>query len=391
MGSIGRYIFRTTFGAFVMVLVSVTMLMWVTQALRSIDLITNQDQSLFVFIGITALIIPLLLQLIAPIALMIAVAHTLNKLGNDSELIVMNAAGMPPGHIFRPFLAVGLCVSVLVAVLATYLSPKCLRELRLWSTQVRTEIITNGLQAGRFLVLDGDLTLHIRERLPNGRLVGIMIDDQRDRNERTTTLAEHGDVLVNERGVFLVLEKGAVQHQEIGKRDPTIVRFEQHAFDLSRLTTSPEGIRFPVQERYPWELYAPNEGDPLYARQPEQFRAELHNRIISPLFPLAFLVVTFAYLGAPRTTRQSRALSLVSAVVVVVMLRSIGFLGTAIGARSPAMLALPYSALIATLVLGYWGIARGVIIEPPAFIANAIVAIIEGFQRRAAGATGAVR
>jgi lipopolysaccharide export system permease protein len=391
MGSIGRYIFRTTFGAFLVVLVSVTTLMWVTQALRSIDLITNQDQSLFVFVGITALIIPLLLQLIAPIALMIAVAHTLNKLGNDSELIVMNAAGMAPQRILRPFLLVGLCVSVMVAVLASYLSPKCLRELRLWSTQVRTEIITNGLQPGRFLVLDGNLTLHIRERLANGQLVGIMIDDQRDRDERTTTLAEHGDVLVNEAGVFLVLEKGTVQHQEVGKRDPSVVRFEQHAFDLSRLGASPEGIRFPVQERYPWELYAPDPADPLYVRQPEQFRAELHNRIISPLFPIAFLIVTFAYLGAPRTTRQSRALSLVSAIVVVVILRSVGFFGTVIGARSPTMLVLPYAALLATLVLGYWGIARGIIIEPPAFIGNAIVAIIEGFQRRAAGAVGVAR
>ena len=34
MGSIGRYIFRTTLGAFLLVLVSLTALIWVTQALR---------------------------------------------------------------------------------------------------------------------------------------------------------------------------------------------------------------------------------------------------------------------------------------------------------------------------------------------------------------------
>ena len=121
MGSIGRYIFRTTLGAFLVVLVSVTTLMWMTQALRNIDLITNQGQSLFVFIGITGLIIPLLILLIAPIALMIAMAHVLNKLGNDSELIVMNAAGMPPWRVFRPFFAAALVVSLLVAVIAVYI------------------------------------------------------------------------------------------------------------------------------------------------------------------------------------------------------------------------------------------------------------------------------
>src|SRR5581483_5170446 len=87
MGSIGRYIFRITLGAFLLVCVCVTALMWITQALRDVDLMTDQGQSIFVFIGITSLIIPLLLMIIAPIALMIAVAYVLNKLGNDSELI----------------------------------------------------------------------------------------------------------------------------------------------------------------------------------------------------------------------------------------------------------------------------------------------------------------
>jgi lipopolysaccharide export system permease protein len=41
MGSIGRNIFRTTFGAFLVVLVGVTALMWLTQALRDIDLVTR--------------------------------------------------------------------------------------------------------------------------------------------------------------------------------------------------------------------------------------------------------------------------------------------------------------------------------------------------------------
>jgi lipopolysaccharide export system permease protein len=66
MGSIGRYIFRTTLGAFLVVCISVTALMWITQALRDIDLMTNQGQSVLVFVGITSLIIPLLLQIIAP-------------------------------------------------------------------------------------------------------------------------------------------------------------------------------------------------------------------------------------------------------------------------------------------------------------------------------------
>ena len=58
MGSISRYIFRTTFGVFLVVLISLTALIWVTQALRDIDLITSNGQSVLTFVGITGLIIP---------------------------------------------------------------------------------------------------------------------------------------------------------------------------------------------------------------------------------------------------------------------------------------------------------------------------------------------
>ena len=49
MGSIGRYIFRTTLGAFLLVLVSLTSVIWITQALRDIDLMTSQGQTMLVF------------------------------------------------------------------------------------------------------------------------------------------------------------------------------------------------------------------------------------------------------------------------------------------------------------------------------------------------------
>src|SRR6476469_10029315 len=117
MGSIGRYIFRTTFGAFLVVLLSLTAVIWVTQALRDIDLMTNQGQTVLVFIGITGLII----LVIAPIALVVAGSHVLNKLGTDSEIIVMNAAGMRPWGLFRPFLIVTVAVSIMVAFISAYL------------------------------------------------------------------------------------------------------------------------------------------------------------------------------------------------------------------------------------------------------------------------------
>jgi lipopolysaccharide export system permease protein len=114
----------------------------------------------------------------------------------------------------------------------------------------------------------------------------------------------------------------------------------------------------------------------------------LHNRITAPLYPLAFLFITFAYLGAPRTTRQSRTMSFVSAALAVSVLRGIGFVGAILGTQRPIMLAIPYLAIALTFVFGTWAILRGLIIEPPAFITNTITALADGLSRRSTAAAG---
>lgn len=388
LGSIGWYIFRTTFGAFLIILFSLTSVIWLTHALRDIDIMTNQGQTVLVFIGITGLIIPQLVLIIAPIALMIAMAHTLNKLANDSEIIVMNAAGMSPWRLFHAFLAAALVVSALVAVLAAYVSPKCIRELRRWAAEVRADLVTNIIQPGRFTTIERGLTFHIRERQPNGVLLGIFIDDLRDPTERATFLAEQGQILKSDKGTFLVLQNGSVQRHPSAEPDPTIVIFDRYAFDLSQFAGTQQGangaqeLSYSPSERYEWELLSPDPKDPIYAKDPGQFPAELHDRLVAPLYPLAFMIITYAYLGAPRTTRQSRNMSLLSAVAAIAALRFTGFASMVFGVKSPPALALQYVALAAAFVLGLRAISRGMIIEPPAFITNTVGILTERLSRR---------
>jgi lipopolysaccharide export system permease protein len=382
MGSISRYIFRTTFSAFLVVLVSLTAVIWVTQALHDFDLVTSQGQTILVFMGITGLIIPLLVLVIAPIALLIAVAHVLNKLSTDSEIIVMNAAGMSPWLLFRAFMAVAVVVSLMVAAISAYIAPKGLRMLRDWLTEVRANVVSTIVQPGRFTSIENGVTIHIRERRPNGQLAGIFLDDRRNSAERLSVLAELGELLDNDKGTFLILKNGIVQRHAADQRDPAMVVFDRYAFDLSQFSGGPQAVKYSIRERYLWQLILPDPKDPFFVEQPGQFRAELHDRLMAPFYPLAFTVIAFAYLGAPRTTRQSRTLSMFGAIGGVALLRLIGFASSVFGATIPWMLSLQYAAAAFAFVAGLWVIRRGVILEPPAFIANTLTALTERITQR---------
>jgi lipopolysaccharide export system permease protein len=372
MGSIDKYIFRTTLGSFALVLVSLTGVIWITQALRGIDLMTSQGQTILTFLGLTSLAIPALVWIIAPIALMIAVSHTLNKLATDSEIIVMNAAGFSPIRLFRPFLYATVVVSILVAFIGAYLSPDAMRRLKRWDTEITADVLTNILQPGRFAQLDQNLIVRIRERQPGGLLVGIFIDDRRDPKERVSIVADHGNVLKKDSGSFLILEDGNLERFELGKPDPALVAFRRYAFDMSKFSNQGRDVAYGIRERYLWELISPPPDDPIFQQMAGAFRAELHDRFMSAIYPFAFAALTFAFLGTPRTTRQSRNFSMGSSIMSVFALRMAGFACSVMAVKSE--LAAPFQYCMLALAIGasLWIIVGGIVIEPPAALLEAI-------------------
>jgi lipopolysaccharide export system permease protein len=384
MDSISRYVVRTTLGAFALILISLTAVIWVTHALRDMDIVTGQGQTILTFIGITSLLIPALVLVIAPLAFAIAITYALNKFNTDSEIVVMNAAGMSPWRIFWPFALSAAAVAVFVGVISAYIAPKCLRELRTVLTRVRADLIANIIQPGRFTPMnDGALIFHIRERRPNGELVGVFIDDRRDPAERSTFLAESGHLAENEVGTFLILDRGSIQRQPVKERDPTMVQFQRYAFDLTQFTGSGTTPTFNVTERYLWSLFKPDPEDPYYKANMPRFRTELHDRILAPVYPLAFAVLAFAILGAPRTTRQSRTLSMLLMVEMATLVRLSGFASIVFATKTPALLFLIYAVLAATFIVGLTLIGRGAIVEQPAWFVNGISALQARFARPA--------
>ena len=203
-------------------------------------------------------------------------------------------------------------------------------------------------------------------------MAGIFIDDRRDPKERVSIVAEQGTVVKSGKGSFLVLEDGNLQRFEVGKREPALVAFARYGFDMSKFSGQGRDVTLGIRERYLWELVSPPANDPVYAQVPGQFRSELHDRIMAPIYPFAFAALTFAFLGAPRTTRQSRNFSIGGSVIAVFGLRMAGFACSVMTVKSPTAAAVQYAMLAAAIGVGMWLIVGGIVVEPPAGLMEAI-------------------
>jgi lipopolysaccharide export system permease protein len=348
-----RYVFRQVTNAFVIILVTLTSIVWLATALRELDLILSQGQGFGLFLKMTFLSLPSLMALIAPNAMLMASLYTLDRMNGDSELIVMTAAGAPIWRIGGPFvfLALTVCVGILISNL--YVVPASMRALRVLVTQVRSDIVSQVLQPGRFSSTEAGLTFHIRDRSPTGDLLGLLVHDERDEKQVMSYLANRGRVINNDDGAFLVMFDGHVQRYErnIPDKGVQIVAFDQYVLNISGVSPKDtSGIELRPHERFLSELLNPDPKLLEVKGSAGQFRTELHDRLSTPFYPLLFACLAVAILGHARTTRESRWAQILMAAGIALGLRIAGLtasnLVTLSAAATPLVYVIPIGAIL---------------------------------------------
>ncbi len=348
MDLFSRYVFRQSVNALLIILISLTAVVWLATALRQLSLLTAQGQTFWLFLKMTLLALPSLMVMIAPIAFFIACIHTLDRLNNDSELIVYNAAGATIWRVAKPFLVLAVLVALFVSLINLYIGPSSLRLLRTYVIKVRTDLISQVLQPGQFSSPEQKMTFHIRDKDQNGDLLGLIVHDERDPNQLMSYLAERGRIQKQGGQAYLIMSKGHIQRRikdkeksegktkaedkEKGKDkeefDIQIIAFEQYLFDLSRFGPKKDGINYKPRERYLNELLYPDPNDAYFKSQSGKFRSELHERFAGTIYPIVFALIVVAALGNARTTRQSRIHNIFIAVGLCTGIRMAGLAAT---------------------------------------------------------------
>lgn len=346
MSILGRYVFRQASGAFALIVLSLSGIVWIALALRELSVVTGKGQGAWVLLTMTTLALPNLMAIIAPFALLIAVIHTLNRLNSDSELIVLTASGATIWQIARPLLLLAVIVSALVAFVNHFAMPASLRQLRDLVREVRTDLLTQVIQPGRFSSPENGLTFHIRDRASNGELLGVVMHDARKGTETLSYLAERALVVKKDDSAYVIMTNGHILRRDAQGEASRIIAFQKYAIDLDQFEQrTEEALDLKPRERFLSELVWPEETSQSFKNNPGHFRAELHERFASPLYPIAFVLIALACVGHAQSTRQNRAEKVVTGFLLATGCR---FAGLAINnvvvlnaAATPLMYAIP--------------------------------------------------
>ena len=319
-----RYIFSQAFAPAVLSLSALALLALLTQSLQTLDLIVENRQSAGTFFYITFLALPQLIGIIMPLAVFMAAIYALNRLTNDSELVVAKANGVSPWAMGTPVLRLGVYALIFHLVINLLLQPLSFREMRKEILTVKTDIASQMVQAGRFVTPAPDLTVYAREILTDGDLRDVLIHDGRDAESKSTHTAKTGRLQRSENSTSLILYNGAVQ-TPLADGSLDVIDFETYQLDLSDVVALDNVLRLKSSDRFLHELLRPDPRDYVTPKSRREMAAEGHARLAAPLWNMALVLVALAFLLRGQHSKLGNARKIAVCAVTGFVLRLIGF------------------------------------------------------------------
>jgi lipopolysaccharide export system permease protein len=243
-----RYILRELvmlFGFFSLVLVSVY---WVNQAARLFDSLIADGQNVSVFLEFSALTLPWIVQLILPVSAFVATLYIFNRMIGDSEMVVLQTAGLSALRLLRPVMVFGLLMALLVAGLGNVLAPTARAQFMDRQDEVREDLTGRFLRAGEFIHPAAGLTVYIREISELGEFRDIFLQDATNEGVEVTYTATDALLVRSLSGPRLVMFDGIAQTLDLDTGRLATVQFSDFTYDVGGLVGDDLGRRVDVRE-----------------------------------------------------------------------------------------------------------------------------------------------
>ncbi|AKI01150.1 putative permease [Hoeflea sp. IMCC20628] len=323
MKQIERYILRRMSSLTFWSLTAVTLLVMTTQVLVRVDVLTTTGQALSAFLLLAATLIPSVLSIVAPFALLIGVSQVLSGMNADSELVVIEAAGVPPATVLKPVLVLSAVLSILVLLVNNFVEPWSNRKLYDVLAQAQSDLFSVAVRSGTFMRLENGLYVQVNEKLPGGELGGIFLADSRTEGNESIYYARSGVVKTVGETNILYLVDGELQQRNLSNNQISIVTFTSYALDMAAFVPAGGASARRPKEQSTLYLLDPAEDDYYVQKADFVIKQELVQRFSTWMYPLAFGLVAFTFLGKARSNRHEQFQN--GAIVAGITLGTRGF------------------------------------------------------------------
>ena len=382
MKLVERYIFYRALKISGAALLVALAMAWTTQILARVNIVTDSGQTAGTFLELATLLLPTVIPVVMPFAIIIGISQTLSAMNQDSELAVIAASGSSRNTILKPMLLLAALASALSFAVDNWVEPMARQRTRVLVATAHADLLSSVIQEGTFRKVQEGLFVQIAERLPDGRMGGIFVADSRKKDVDLYYYAKHGEVQQRGDQQFLFMIDGEV-HRKTPGGDVSVVRFASYAFDLSEFVPKGKTVQIWPKDRTLAYLFDPDPNDAYLQWSPPFFYAELHRRFSEWSYSLVFALLALAAAGDARSHRQARIHPMVTAISVALLVRWEGYFFANKAESAAAFVPLVYAVPIVNAAFACYLIAAGKSLELPASWSDRLARFFVAVRTRA--------
>lgn len=318
-----RYILKSLIQSTLITAVVLSAIILLTQSIKFLELIMSSGASSGAFWTLSFLALPRLFEIVLPIAIMIGVLFTYNRLASDSELTIFRAAGKSPICLGRPVLIGSVVMTAILLLITTWGAPTSLAQMKQMRQVIKAQYSSLLIKEGVFNKFGDNITVYVNERQKDGSLQGIIIHDNRSTLENpSTVIAEKGILIINEQGQQVLVYNGARQEFDSENRILQTLDFERYTIDLPESDEVPMRWKEP-DERTLFELLNPDLNNQLDRQHAREMQVEVHKRLIGPFISITFALTAVAFLILGPINRQGQARRMFFAIITIITLQGL--------------------------------------------------------------------
>jgi len=286
---------------FLLVLFTISIIIWVLQAVNYLDFVTEDGHGFLVYFNYTLLSFPKIFSRIFPFAVFLAFTYIILKYENKNELVIFWNFGVKKIDFINFFIKLSFGFVLISILLNAVITPYMQDKARSFIRSSDLVFFESLLKPKKFIDIIENLTIYFDEIDEDGKFRNIFLNDKSDQSSQIT-FAKIGKIKILGNKKVLVLEQGETINQINGKISK--FKFSKTDFNISKFSTRTT-VTKKIQETSTKDLIkclmlfhkSPNKTDlskinldrNCGVNNLENIHQELYSRLVKPMY-ITFLM-----------------------------------------------------------------------------------------------------
>ena len=292
---------------FIVASVSITLIVWVIQAVNFLDIVSEDGHSLRVYFSYTILNLPRVFSKILIFIFFISAFYIINRYEENNEILVFWTNGIKKISFINFILKLSFFFVILQLILSVLIVPYTQNLSRTFLKNSNVDFLPTLISEKKFINIFKNLTIFVEKYNKNGEIEKIFINEKISDNSSKIIIAENAKIVKSNEEYKIKLFNGGITN--INDKNIYNINFRESEYDLSKFST--QTVTHPkIQEISSMKLiscyrnYITNKNfelnDNCRSRDFKSISEELFKRFIIPLYIFMLSLISSSLILKPK-------------------------------------------------------------------------------------------